>query len=239
MAVNKALDVDSLEWLQWENKRGLVTAHAVDPDSLERTGKLRTVSGAIVPAGIAVKADPGTPRDHFSESIVQRITADQERKNARVEAKAQAKAAREASDVERAAQRKAKAEALAMDRLRKAEAKAHAKAEKAAAKKPAPAKIDRVKKVEAEAKAQAKAEKAKAVEERAGARPPTTSLKLTKNKKEYEVRHFHDGVQEVVGTFPAGLFDPKGPTPRIAVTDKAWVVVQGKKAVASGSREAA
>jgi len=64
--------IENATWVEWEsNKHGVVTAHAVDPTSEARTGKLRSVNGAVIPEH-AKPAKPGTPRDPFSVSILDR-----------------------------------------------------------------------------------------------------------------------------------------------------------------------
>lgn len=58
-----------LRWVQWTNRQGVLVAHAIDPTSEARTGKARTVSGAIIPK-VAVDATDTTPRDEFSLQLV-------------------------------------------------------------------------------------------------------------------------------------------------------------------------
>ena len=65
---------DNIKWVQWKNRDGVTQAHAVDPTSEERTGKLRTVTGAIIPAG-AVEAEAATQRDSFSAEMVEKAYA--------------------------------------------------------------------------------------------------------------------------------------------------------------------
>ncbi len=231
MAVSKNLDVSKLEWVQWENKRGAVVAHAIDPDSVARTGKLRTLSGALVPEG-AVPAEPGTERDHFPVSIVERVQSHQARAQETEQARAEAKAKREAEAAERAAKRaEAKAQAQAA-REAKAAKKAAEKAERAAAR----AAEREAKKAQPKPETKAQAEK---VEKAAGPPPKASHIKKTRNGKSYEVRHYVDGIVETVGTFPVGDLpedaDPAKVT--VSVTDKVWVVLVGKKRIAYGKRE--
>lgn len=231
MAVSRTLDVSKLEWVQWENKRGELRAHAIDPGSVERTGILRTITGAIVPKD-AVPAEDATQRDGFSLGVVERITQVQAQVDAEAAEKAKAKEARAAAEAEkrqaREAEKAAKAEARAAEAQKRAEAKveaAKARAEAKAAK-------------EAQPKPERKA-KAEAIEKAAGAPPPSASLKKTKNGKNFEVRHFNNGITEVLGTFPVSAVVEGEPEPKVHVTDKLWLVMQGKKRIAQGKREAA
>lgn len=59
----------NIEWVQWKNRGGDVRAHAVDPTSEERTGKRRTLTGAIIPVD-AKPAEAATERDAFSLQLV-------------------------------------------------------------------------------------------------------------------------------------------------------------------------
>lgn len=80
----------NVRWVQWHSARqDAVRAHAVDPTSEARTGVLRTVTGAVIPAE-AVDAEPGTVRDSFSLQVLARA---EEVGAARAEA-AQARAAK-------------------------------------------------------------------------------------------------------------------------------------------------
>jgi type II secretory ATPase GspE/PulE/Tfp pilus assembly ATPase PilB-like protein len=229
MAVSKNLDLNNIKWVQWENKRGVTTAHAVDPDSVERTGVLRTLSGSVIPEGAATAADD-TPRDHFSVSIIDRVRLLQDQAaKAAAEKKAQADA-REAAKAERAAVRAQAREEAAKARAEKAAKKAAEKAERAKAR----AAEAEAKKARPKPEAKAKAEK---IEKAAGEPPKAAHIKKTKNGKNYEVRHYVNGVVEVVGTFPVAQLEGDPAKAAVSVTDKVWVVLEGKKRVAYGKRE--
>jgi hypothetical protein len=85
--------VTNIRWVEWKSAKHKTTvAHAVDPTSVERTGVLRTVTGAVVPPQ-AVDAAPGTPRDQFSLDVLARV--------------GEVRAEREEAEAARAAKRKA------------------------------------------------------------------------------------------------------------------------------------
>lgn len=64
--------IENVQWVEWHNaKHDTTTAHAIDPTSEARTGVLRAVNGAVVPAS-AIPARASTPRDPFSVSILKR-----------------------------------------------------------------------------------------------------------------------------------------------------------------------
>lgn len=65
------ITANSFKWVQWTNKYGDLRAFAVDPDSVERTGKLRSINGSLIPAD-AEPAKSSTERDHFCLSIIER-----------------------------------------------------------------------------------------------------------------------------------------------------------------------
>lgn len=210
MAVNRNLDVAKIKWVEWENRHGELKAHAVDPESKQRTGVERTLTGAIIPAG-AKPAKTDTARDVFSQQVIERIQAQQGERAAADEAKS---AAREAKAAEKAA---------------KAQERATAAAEKAAAKNAAAA-------VKAQEKAAAAAEKATAkvaaASEAKVARTEAAAKSQGLKRKGDQYLVLSNG--KPVGSFEAKLFDLSGGPPTIAVTDKIWVVSQKNKKIAQG-----
>lgn len=127
MAVSRHIDVSKLKWVQWENRHGETKAHAIDPGAEERTGKIRTLTGSLIPDG-AVPAKADTVRDQFSVQVIERIQAQQAESEAKEEAKSAAKQAKaEAEEVKKAAKQAAE-EVKKAARAAAAEEKAKAKA---------------------------------------------------------------------------------------------------------------
>lgn len=138
MAVSHDINLDKIKWVEWENRHGITRAHAVDPGSEQRTGKLRTLTGALIPDN-AVPAKPATEKDKFSSEVIERLREVQSQKAARAEEQEAAKAAREAKAVEKAAAKAAKQAEAAAAREAAAAKKAAEKATKTAEKAAAPA----------------------------------------------------------------------------------------------------
>ena len=82
--------IDLYDWVEWKNrKHGTVTAHAVDPDSEDKTGVLRALNGSLIP-DIACKAESATPKDTMCVHIIVTKAARQELADAKADAKAKA-----------------------------------------------------------------------------------------------------------------------------------------------------
>lgn len=88
---------NNIAWKQWENRSGVTQAHAIDPTSEKRTGKVRTFSGALIPAG-AVDHDGTTPKDPFSVQLVEQAHAAWKAAQKPAKAEKPAKAAKQAKE---------------------------------------------------------------------------------------------------------------------------------------------
>lgn len=230
MSALKNISIDqakSIKWVQWTPGSGILTAFAVDPTSEERTGKLRSINGSLIPAS-AVDAEKSTPRDHFCTTLVERLLAGDIGKSKvdprKLEARAAIKAKKEEARLEKA--------------TAKAEAKAARSSERTAALE--------AKKAE---KAKAKAEKAFSAFSTLGARaaaalvekgthPESTAGCLLQVApppcKEGSYLVVRNGEQ--IGIVAPGklIETDDAADPKVVVTGKAWAVYQGKDRKAFG-----